>query len=56
MNWSLFYELNKEFINLHIIVGLIMLVTIPVVSYVVQIVHYIRDYITKLYETNYEND
>jgi uncharacterized membrane protein len=56
MNWSLFYELNREFINLHIIVGLIMLVTIPVVSYVIQIVHYIRDYIIALYREDHEND
>jgi hypothetical protein len=56
MNWELFYELNKEFINLYTIVGLIILVIIPVVSYVVQIVHYIRDYIIALYREDHEND
>ena len=50
MSWELFYELNKEFINLHIIVGSVMLVLLPIVSYVVKIVSGIKEYMKELYE------
>jgi hypothetical protein len=50
MGWELFYELNKGFINLHLIVGSVMLVLLPIVSYVVQIVSGIKEYMKELYE------
>jgi hypothetical protein len=49
MNWNLFYELNKEFINLHIVVGLVMIVLILFSSYFVQTVRYIQQYVEEFY-------
>ena len=50
MNWELLYELNKEFINLHIIVGSVMLVLLPIVSYIIQIINNMKEYMKELYE------
>jgi hypothetical protein len=49
MNWSIFYELNKEFINIHLIVGSVMLALIPIVSYIIQGVNDIKEYMKELY-------
>jgi hypothetical protein len=53
VNWELFYQLNKSFIDLYLAVGTIGLILIWPTSAVAHIFHTIRDYLEEVYNSNY---
>lgn len=52
MNWELFYQLNKSFIDLYFIVGVIGFIVIWPISALAHALHTIKDYVQELYNNN----